>query len=222
MIDQLIATFEDLSRTECAGEFDSQPFHSIVRDLISSDFPLFLHPLGFVQFEAGKLFSLPQPYDRARIHIFDQHYGSLASSPSVAHSHNWSLKSVVVFGEIENVIYDLNDDKNGSHCLFQVDYHSPRDARLTDKYRRGNLVEVSRTRYSSGQVYCQSPEVIHSSNVCSKMAVTFLLAKTTVTPALVVFKQGEIIEPTNSRREITCTERLDLLEKFDAVFSHML
>lgn len=200
-IEGLTRFVRELEQAQCgstATDVEAAAHYSV--DLLASGVPVYRHPLGFLHLELTEFLSPSHSFDRARLHFFEQDYRRFSYTPSEAHSHRWHLKSCILLGTLVNATYDFVSEDEGGLIEGYVDYQPEGHDRLFPRSRSGSVQVKSMSRHDRGAVYCQEPDVLHTTAVESTVAATLLLAKDTEHQARVVMPYGAKTSTTARQR----------------------
>lgn len=116
---------------------------------------LFVHPLGFYYTRLAE-----RDKSSVRLHYWRAHDQGSGTAVTPYHDHVWKLKSCVLFGELENELFQIEEDTEGNFTVSEItQIHG------VDVVKPGNkpvsICTQSRSRYSRGDFYEIEPRAFH-------------------------------------------------------------
>lgn len=97
-----------------------------------------------------------------RLNIWDRRFQTI--NVSTIHDHPWTLESLVMSGCVENVLYeDAGHAHDSDKKHYGVTIQPGPEANQIREPRKFKLDEIERTRFTRGQGYIQSGDIIHES-----------------------------------------------------------
>jgi hypothetical protein len=116
------------------------------------------HPLGFYAINLGS----NHKNVNLRLHIWN---GDLAPQNQnlMIHNHVFNMKSLVIIGQLTNVIYEINGDKNGTPCFTYNTSYNKTQSLLTKVCSKSYLSEKRCHDVMSGEYYSLDKDLYHES-----------------------------------------------------------
>ena len=190
-----------IASTDCGERVElSESDRRGVVDLLLEELPVFLHPLGFLHLELTEVCPRSPDYDRVRVHYFIREYEKRSTSPSLAHSHTWFLKSCPVLGHLVNHRFEFRSEPDGELELATLHYHEDGSESFGEPIV-GKINPIDSTPIDETTVYCHTAGDLHRTQVASEIAVTILATLSTTTDAQVVLSRFSTA-PAQEKRQV--------------------
>ncbi len=132
-----------------------------------------MHPVGFLQ--------VPLMFDYERLPSGDKYFLNIwkpafvrPSDDRRLHDHVFNLRSRILWGAIENHVFEVVDHTRGSHKIMQADYGGGAKSRLVDTGRQVNFRLVDRQSYHQGEEYTLPIATFHDSVLLEDFAITLM------------------------------------------------
>jgi len=131
------------------------------------------HPTGFVvaklhQCDAGAL----------RLHVWPDDERVYGEPLWPVHDHAWSLRSLVLVGEVGSVCMRVQPDAVGAHRRYTVDYGAGRTSRLVRGRERFTAQPGPTHNVGAGGVYAVEEGEFHASSVrAGRLAATLVATR---------------------------------------------
>lgn len=184
MIDELTRIYDAVTNHQLAPA----DIRGLLGYLATGELDFKWHPLGFMHV---KLLLLGDKV--LRFHIWPKGNRKPQEPLWEIHDHNFSFHSYVVFGELQNVLYDVYSKTRGDYVLYEVSYYD--DASFM---RRTNehvvLGEGRETRMHAGEYYYEAAADFHRTHVPVDFCAATLVAATidpSITPKVVGLLSGD-------------------------------
>ena len=117
-----------------------------------------LHPLGFYAIKIGS----NHKNVNLRLHIWN---GDLSPQNKnlMIHNHVFDMKSLIIMGQLTNVIYEINGDKNGLPCYTYETSYTNTQSLLTKVNSKSYLSTKRSHDVMSGEYYSLERGLYHES-----------------------------------------------------------
>jgi hypothetical protein len=101
----------------------SEVLGEILEAAESEDLQAIWHPLGFIDIPIAQSTSARlRESEHYTVHVWHPRLSVPQVPRHVCHSHEWSLRSCVLYGEITNESYTVIPSEDGDHMLYEVHY----------------------------------------------------------------------------------------------------
>jgi hypothetical protein len=120
------------------------------------------HPLGFIH---TKLAQGPMG-DTFRMHVWSLDHNHKDEQIAKIHDHLFNVVSRIVFGDIENIVYEFEPDPNGNFRVLKVNY-GPNESALIDTQIYGNVIQIRQECFSAPFEYNIPKFELHESKLKS-------------------------------------------------------
>ena len=134
---------------------------------------IYMHPVGFLQ--------VPLMFDYERLPSGDKYFLNIwkpvfvrPSNDRRLHDHVFNLRSRILWGAIENHVFEVIDHARGSHKIMQADYSGGAKSRLVDTGRRVDFRLADRQSYRQGEEYTFPIATFHDSVLLEDFAITLI------------------------------------------------
>ena len=177
----------------------------------TSEHSLIWHPLGFMMLNVGTADSMT-----LRMHIWPSTKRVQQEPAWLIHNHTFSLKSLVVFGNIKNTRYSVVPGNNNS-CLYEVSY-SQKKSLLTKTDVKLCFKEKIVQNFKYRDIYEVESGKFHSSTV-KENGTTVTLCETKSSndsaPPLVVGDLDGLSSYSYTRNTVSKDDYMKMLQSLD-------
>src|SRR5690242_13200819 len=122
--------------------------------LIGGSYDCLLHPLGFYFIRLAQ-----SERSSFRLHYWRPNDRD-GSAITPYHDHVWHLRSCVLIGELENVLFDVQEDTSGDYTISQIRQVNGVDEVVPGTVRVSMHI-TSRKRHGRGEFYEVAPRSFH-------------------------------------------------------------
>lgn len=158
-----------------------------------------LHPNGFIQFDLVADGS-------CRFHVWPDEPIPAQKTSHIIHDHVFDMESVVVVGQLTNILYRFIPSMSPHYILHQGRKTVNEETVLEPTDLRGNLEEISRQQIGLGRAYSLALGVFHASLADTLTATIMLKTRSTKEKPYIAVPAG--ISPDNDYRRDSTNEEL--------------
>jgi hypothetical protein len=180
---------------------DTNGVHIEARPLVAAigtampTIPVTRHPLGFYHFDLSAWVGAPY---RLRFHLWPSAGELQPDDLGLIHDHTWSLRSLVVIGDLIDIDYEGHQDANGRYFAVEARYD---DAVIAPTGKRYSLQQVRERHVAAGEIYDLPPGVLHRTRVTEHPTATFVLAEEMAGRTATILSLNPLSRPLPSGRE---------------------
>lgn len=150
---------DDLLLAANERRLDARSLAYLCDEALAGNISFRWHPLGFMHARV-----LERGASILRFHIWPRSMRKPQDPPWFIHDHNFNFVSYVIAGRLENHIYDVSSDADGTNRLFTVQYYG-QQSRLTATQHRVRVAPLIMTEYKQGSYYEEVATDYHSTAV---------------------------------------------------------
>jgi len=121
------------------------------------------HPQGFLKIKLGQTM-LNGIITEVQVNIWSAKNRYPQTDPSICHSHNGRLRSYILYGEIDNRQYRVQEKSNQRYALYKVNYEKSSSKSKNTK-QQVSCVLVDSTIHPAGEKYSVDSGEFHSTHV---------------------------------------------------------
>lgn len=134
-----------------------------------------IHPHGFYVVLLGRT-----EKEEWRLHFWPKGPRNVTGMPAFIHTHNCDIESLILKGQITNILYSVSADSTGGQPLYEVNYSGDRYAVATSNHllKTGTRVQVAiqqRDTYTCGETYSIERNAYHEAVVSDRDVTSTLV-----------------------------------------------